>query len=487
MDVPFLLDRSSATPLQRQLYLEVRKAILARRLVPGQRVPSTRALAEALGVSRTTTSLAYEQLASEGYLAGTGGSGTYIASSLPDFCPEEDAAGSRTHRREVQLRLSAYGRRVEALPELPAVPAGALYDFSPGCPSLEDFPMACWLRLLARHSRRAQTAVLDYAPDPQGLGVLRESIAAYLRRSRAVKCEADQVIVVSGTQQAIQLALRLFVEPGETVAMEDPGYLAARSAFQAHGARILPLPVGERGLDLAPLEGPGAAACRLVYVTPSHQYPTGLVMDLPRRLQLIAWGQRAGAAVLEDDYDSELRFRGRPLPAMQGLDAAGVVLYSGTFSKVLFPAIRLGYLVVPSALAPTATRAMWSMSREPSSLHQWALNDFILEGHLDRHIRRMRTLYALRREALVDSLTRRFGDRVEILGDEGGMHLTAGFQTDLPGPEVSRRAAAKGVILPSVDQLHLGTAPGHRFILGFAGMSPARLREGVKRLAAIGL
>jgi GntR family transcriptional regulator/MocR family aminotransferase len=364
---------------------------------------------------------------------------------------------------------------------------GALYDFSPGCPSLEDFPTACWLRLLARHARRAQTSVLDYAPDPQGLAALRESIAAYLRRSRAVKCEPGQVIVVSGTQQAIQLALRLFVEPGETVAMEDPGYLAARKAIQAHGAQILPLPVDARGLDLAPLESPQAARCRLVYVTPSHQFPTGTVLDLPRRLQLIAWAQRAGTAVLEDDYDSEFRFKGRPLPAMQGLDPAGVVLYSGTFSKVLFPAIRLGYLVVPPALAPVATRAMWTMSREPSSLHQWALNDFILEGHLDRHLRRMRALYAARREALVESLAQRFGSRVEILGDEGGMHLSVRFDTPLADAEVTRRAAARGVVLPALAQLHLQAGPGHQFILGFAGMSPARIREGVKRLAAAGL
>lgn len=486
MDVPILLDRSSATPLQRQIYLEFRKAILSRRLVPGQRVPSTRALSEALGVSRTTSALAYEQLASEGYLVGTTGSGTCVARSLPDFCLEDEAA-SKKNWRGVALRLSAYGRTVEAMPRLSAAGGGTLYDFSPGCPSLDGFPMACWLRLLARHSRRAQTEVLDYAPDPQGLGALRESVAAYLRRSRAVKCEADQVIVVSGTQQAIQLVLRLFVDPGETVAMEDPGYLAARRAFQAHGARVLPLPAGDHGLDLSPLEGPGAAACRLVYVTPSHQYPTGTVMDLARRLQLVAWGQRTGTAVLEDDYDSELRFKGRPLPAMQGLDSAGVVLYSGTFSKVLFPAIRLGYLVVPPALAPTVTQAMWTMSREPSSLHQWALNDFILEGHLDRHIRRMRTLYATRREALVESLTRQFGGRVEILGDEGGMHLTALFHTDLADGEVARRAAARGVVLPSMDKLHLGKSPGHRFILGFSGMSPARLREGVKRLAATGL
>jgi GntR family transcriptional regulator/MocR family aminotransferase len=487
MDFPILLDRGSAVPLQRQLYLGIRQAILSGRLAPGRRIPSTRALAEALEISRTTTALAYELLVDEGYLEPSGGSGTYVCSSLPEIHLEAERTALDGSAAEAGLRLSRFGGQVAAMPGPPDPPGPSFYDFSQGCPALEDFPMALWMRLVARHARKGEKAVLGYGPDPQGHRPLREAIADYLRRSRAVKCGTDQVVVVSGTQQAIQLALRILVEPGGAVAMEDPGYLAARRAFQAHGASILPLPAGGRGLDLDPLDRPAGARCRLVYVTPSHQFPTGSVLDLPRRLRLLAWAQKRRAAVLEDDYDSEFRFRGRPLPAMQGLDTAGVVLYAGTFSKVLFPAVRLGYIVVPPSLARTFTLAQWIMCREPSSLLQRALADFIQEGHLERHIRRMRAIYAERRDALVASLGRHFGGRLEILGDESGMHLTARFETALGDEELTRRAAAAGVVLPSAAGLHLGASPGGRFIFGFAAMSPARIREGVRRLAAIGL
>jgi GntR family transcriptional regulator/MocR family aminotransferase len=486
MDFPILLDRGSAVPLQRQLYLAIRTAILSGRLAPGRRIPSTRALAGTLEISRTTAALAFERLAGEGYLEPSSGSGTYVCSSLPDVREAEPAIKGKD-TTGAGLRLSRWSSQVAALADLPRASGPSVYDFSPGCPALEAVPMALWLRLVARHARVGEAAVLDYGSDPQGHGPLREAIAAYLRRSRAVQCGADQVVVVSGTQQAIQLALRVLVEPGETVAMEDPGYLAARKAFQAHGARILPLPAEDRGLDLGPLERTGADRCRMVYVTPSHQFPTGWVMSLPRRLELLEWCRRHRTAVLEDDYDSEFRFRGRPLPAMQGLDAAGVVLYAGTFSKVLFPALRLGYLVVPPALARTFTLAQWVMSREPSALLQRALADFIQEGHLERHIRRMRSLYAERREALVASLRRHFQGRLEILGDECGMHLMARFATDLSDGEVVRRATAAGVVLPPAARLHLTPGPAGRFLFGYAGMSPARIREGVRRLAAIGL
>lgn len=487
MDLPILLARSSDVSLQCQIYLEIRKAILDGQLPPRVRVPSTRALAKALEVSRTTTALAYEQLVSEGYLTASSGSGTYVCASLPRLGLEADRKGPGRYPDGTGLRLTDYGRRLAESPRLAAPLREAPYDFSLGYPSLEAFPMAIWLRLLARHGRRAESAVLDRARDPQGHLPLREAIAAYLGRFRAVKCDAGQVVVVSGTQQAINMCLQLLVEPGGTVAMEDPGYFAARRAFQAYGARILPLPVGAGGLDLDPLDGPEGEACRMVYVTPSHQFPTGTVMDLAHRLRLLAFCQGRGVAVFEDDYDSEFRFRGRPLPAMQGLDEAGVVLYAGTFSKILFPSFHMGYLVVPQSLAETFTKAQWVTSREPSSLQQWALADFIREGHLERHIRRMRTLYASRRDALVESLGHHFGTRVEILGDEGGIHLTARFDTRMPDPEVIRKSAAAGIILPALADRCMVPGPAHGFVFGYGRMSPARIREGVRRLAELGL
>jgi GntR family transcriptional regulator/MocR family aminotransferase len=480
MDFPILLDPAGPLPLHRQLYRELRQAILAGRLAPGQRLPSTRALARQLEVSRSTAALGYEQLVSEGYLEAARGSGTFVPHTLPAAPP----AAPRRPAPAPGPRLSRFGRRVAAEGGEDAPVPPSFYDFSPGCPSLEDFPRAPWSRLLARHARRAEPELLDYGPDPRGHGPLREAIADYLRRSRAVRCAADQVLVLSGTQQALDLALRLLVEPGETVAMEDPGYPGARRAILAHGARILPLPAGDAGLDLAPLERPGA--CRLAYLTPSHQFPTGSVLDLPGRLRLLAWARERGTALLEDDYDSEFRYRGRPLPAMQGLDPEAPVLYAGTFSKVLAPALHLAYLVVPPALAEVAARARRLTSREPSALEQAALADFIREGHLERHVRRMRGVYARRREALVESLLRHFGAGVTILGDAGGMHLMVRFRDGRDDAARVRRAAAAGVVLPAMARYHLGPAPPGGFILGFAGLSPARIREGVRRLAAGG-
>ena len=481
MDFPLLLDPDSPLPLHQQVYRGIRGAVLSGRLSRGQRLPSTRALAALLEISRTTATLACDQLVSEGYLEARRGSGTYVCAQLPEdyLAP---ALPDREGQEAVRPTLSGYGRRLEGLgcPEFPA--KGLPYDFSPGRPALDAFPMDIWSRLLTRQCREGGTGLLGYAEDPAGHAPLREALADYLRRSRAVRCEADQVIVVTGCQQAIDLAARVLVDPGATVALEDPGYPKARRSFLAHGARIQPLPVGDDGLELAGLK---TSRPRLVYLTPSHQYPTGLVLDLPRRLELLTWAGEAGALIFEDDYDSEFRFGGRPLPAMQGLDGAGTVLYSGTFSKVLFPALRLGYLVAPRALAGPLSRALGLLSRQPPTLEQATLADFIREGHLERHLRRMRTLYGARREALVEALAAAFGDRVSILGAEGGMHLLARFVTQRKDQELVRLAAELGVALTPASGYYLDPAPSSGFIFGFAALTPARIREGIRRLATV--
>ena len=479
MDFPLLLDPDSPLPLHQQVYLGIRGAILEGRLARGERLPSTRALAGLLEISRTTATLAWDQLRSEGYLEARRGSGTYVCASLPEEYLAPPAAPRRESRADIRPEFSRFAGRLEA-PDGPERARDLPYDFSPGRPALDAFPMGLWARLLARRCRSAGPSLLDYGADPAGLPDLREALAGYLRRSRAVRCEADQVIVVSGSQQAIDLAARVLVDPGETVAMEDPGYPGARRCFLAHGARILPLPVGEAGLDLAGLAG---ARPRLAYLTPSHQYPTGRVLDLPRRLELLTWAREQGVLVFEDDYDSEFRFEGRPLPAMQGLDGAGAVLYSGTFSKVLFPALRLGYLVAPPSVAGPLVRALELTSRQAPALDQAVLADFIQEGHLERHLRRMRTLYGARREALAEALVRAFGDRVAILGAKGGLHLMARFATGRSDGELVRRAAELGVALTPASSYHLAPAPSSGFILGYAALSPARIREGVRRLA----
>ena len=486
MDFPLLLAPDSPLPLHRQVYLGIRAAVLDGRLGRGQRIPSTRALAGLLQISRTTASVACEQLTGEGYLEARRGSGTYVAARLPeDYLPPPTAPARPASAAPA---LSRFGARLADLDPPPRPAAGLPYDFSPGCPALDAFPLDLWGRLLARQCRAASPGQLGYGADPAGHGPLREALAEYLRRSRAVRCEPEQVLVLSGTQQALDLAARVLVDPGETVAMEDPGYPGARRCFLAHGARLLPLPVGARGLELDALQG---ARPRLVYLTPSHQYPTGRVLDLPRRLALLAWAREQGARqargplLFEDDYDSEFRFEGRPLPAMQGLDGAGTVLYSGTFSKVLFPALRLGYLVVPPALAQPMARALAVSCRQPPVMEQAALAEAIREGHFERHLRRMRALYGARREALVAALSAHFSDRVTLLGANGGMQLLAQFPATGPDAQLVRRAAALGVGLSPASQCHLVPGPGQGFLLGFSALSPARIREGVRRLASL--
>ena len=486
MEVAITIDSRSSAPLHRQVYEEVRSAILTGRLAAGSRVPSTRALAHSLGISRATVTQSYEQLLAEGYLQAATGSGTFVARHLPDDLLRPAAvrqvlpAGQSTRRT---IRLSRYGKSV-AEAEL-YEPAGAepLISFKYGRPALDKFPLPLWRRLLARHCRAGEPARLDYAADSLGYRPLREAISRYLGRARAVQCEPSQVIIVGGSQQAIDLITRVLVDRGETVAIEDPGYLGARRAFLAQGARLWPAPVDESGLVVERLRARSSVEPRLVYVTPSHQFPTGAVLSLPRRLELLAWAEETGATIVEDDYDSEYRYSGRPLPALQGLDRSGSVIYVGTFSKVLFPALRVGYLVAPANLTRVLGRAKWLVDRQPPAFEQGALTDFINEGHLDRHIRRMRTLYDQRRQTLVRALQQHLGDHVTILGENAGMHLLARIRTELADAEVVRRAEQVDVGLASAQPNYLKDRRAGEFVFGYAALSERKIKEGVRRLA----
>jgi GntR family transcriptional regulator/MocR family aminotransferase len=484
MDLILELDERSAEPLHRQVYAGLRKAILGGRVAPGQRVPSTRALAERYGISRATVTLGYEQLASEGYLEAVQGSGTCVCRELPDvLLRPEPAPGTPGAQAAERPSLSPGGAALARM-AFPLLAGDQLpFDFRHGRPALDAFPMDLWSRLLARHARAPRRAMLDYEPDPRGHGPLREAIAAHLRQARAVRCEAAQVIVTGGAQQALDLAVRVLVQPGETVAMEDPGYPGASGAFLFQGARLRSLPAGPEGVSLAPLRRTGP--CRLVYVTPSHQYPTGSVMPLAQRLELLERARRSGARILEDDYDSEFRYVGRPLPALQGLDPHGCVLYAGTFSKSMFPALRVGYLVAPPDLVDVLARARWTTDRQTPSLEQYALCDFIREGHLERHVRRMRVLYGRRRAVLLEELQRRFGDRVAVRGESAGLHLLAHFDTPLPDDELIHRAAAAGVGIESIARCRIRSQGTGEFLLRFGCLDELVIREGVQRLARI--
>ena len=482
MDFAAVLDSSAASPLQKQLYEQWRGAVLSGRFAPGARVPSTRELARSLRVSRTTVTQAYEQLIAEGYLEAAHGSGTYVCAALPEDMLRSAPAShkeSAANGAEFRLRLSRYGRELRERPDyLRDCPRGMI-SFTRWLPDLNHFPVSLWARLVARAARHADLASFDYDSRSLGYLPLRREIARYLAVSRAVRCEPDQVIICNGSQQALDLCVRILADPGDSIAVEDPGYLGARQIFLSHGARLRPIPVDADGMVTDRLR---RTRPKLVYVTPSHQFPTGASMTLARRLELIEWARGSGAVILEDDYDSEYRFDGRPSPSLQGLSAGAPVLYLGTFSKVLFPGLRLGYMVAPPKLVPVLERAKWVADRQCPILEQAVLASFLAEGHLERHIRRMRVIYGRRREVLEQSLADEFGDRLRILGTQAGMHLMAEFQTQLSEDEVVRRARTEGVVVAGARPYYLAPMKECRLVLGYAPVGERALREGVRRL-----
>lgn len=476
------LDPSASIPLYRQVYEALRREILAGRLRAGARLPATRALASAFGISRNTVMNAYAQLLAEGYVEGEVGSGTYVAGTLPDellYAPTGAAPMTLQGRsgRTLSRRGSLLAATHVPTPRFPS----ELRPFRPGVPALDAFPFELWARLVARRWRRPQRALLGYG-DPAGYHPLREAIASYLGAARAVSCEASQVIVAAGSQQALDVAARMLLDEGEAAWIEDPGYLGARGALLAAGARLVPVPVDAAGLDVE-----AGKACspdaRLIYVTPSHQYPYGVTMSLPRRLALLEWASRAGAWVLEDDYDSEYRYAGRPLAALQGLDRESRVIYLGTFSKVLLPALRLGYLVVPPDLVEAFLAARALIDRHSPILEQAVLADFIAEGHFSRHIRRMRGLYAERQAILVDAAQRELAGLLEVQPAEAGMHLVGWLPVGVDDVEASRRAAAHGVEAPPLSLYSLEPLQRSGLLLGYTAVGEREIREGVHRLA----
>ena len=476
-----VLQRPSAMPLHRQIYEQWRAGILTGRFRRGERVPSTRELAAALAVSRSTVSESYEQLIAEGYLDAAHGSGTFVCHELPDEALRTGRAGVATRAEEPAIRLSRYGAGLRDDFLYPKTPPGFL-RFTHWRPDLERFPFGLWRKLVLRHLRSGANdlfdyrELFDYAEQSAGYEPLRREIASYVARSRAVRCAPEQVVIVNGSQQGLDLCVRLLLERGDEVAFENPGYQGANRIFQAHGAQVRPASIDADGVVIGDL----GRKARVVYVTPSHQFPTGVSMSLARRLELIEWARGQGAAIIEDDYDSEYRYSGAPLPSLQGLARGVPVIYIGTFSKVMFPGLRIGYVIAPQRLVASLKRAKWLADRHTSLVDQAVLADFIREGHLERHIRRMRRLYGRRREVLVESLDRYFGEKARICGDAAGMHLLVRFDDD----GLERRATANRVLLMSAAGYYLTEPPSGEFIFGFSSIGERTIREGVKRLAA---
>jgi GntR family transcriptional regulator/MocR family aminotransferase len=366
--------------------------------------------------------------------------------------------------------LSAFVQRLAPVaPRAPDV-AGTINLSSAG-PDADLFPYRTWTRLIRRHLRRVRPEVFRYGRAAAGLDVLRDALAAYLRRSRAVQCRAEQIVIVSGSQQALDLCGRVLIDPGDEVIVEEPGYTGARQLFAAVGARIRPVAVDDDGLRTASL-----APARIACVTPSHEFPLGVSLSLGRRLELLAWAEASKAFIIEDDYDSEFRYSGAPLPALQGLGDGSRVVYVGTFSNAMFPGLRIGYLVLPPALVDPFLRARWYADRQTGSLEQAALADFVREGHLEQHLRRMRRVYKARREALLEALARRFGARAIVMGDAAGMHLVVRFDD-------AGLARRRGVTLMKTREYYAGEPREDEYIIRFAGLSERALGEAVRRLA----
>ena len=492
VDLVLAVDPAAPEPLHRQLYRELRAAILEQRLKPGAKLPSTRALATTLGMARNTVHGAYDQLLAEGYLEPRHGSGTYVAASLPDDAfqattadasapaavpaPAEEAApGNATTGR-----LSNWGRRVAEIGTTPylGVTETLPYDFRHGRPDATNFPLEAWRRIAGRQLRQIDRDDLWYGP-AVGLPALRSAIAEYLGRARGVRCTPEQVVITTGTQQAIDLMARLLVDAGDVVVVEDPCYPGARRVFDALGAQLVDVPVDAHGLctDLLP-----EVPARLVYTTPSHQYPSGATLPVSRRLDLLRWAERHDTLVIEDDYDSEFRHAGRPLEALQGIAEPGRVAYVGSFSKVLYPALRLGYLVAPAELVRLAAEAKRLVDLQTATPGQELLAELIQGGHFEAHLRRMRRVYRGRRAALLEALALEFGPLAEAGSSDAGLYLRIVLAEGLDEDTITQEAAARGVgVYPARPYYQRAPArPG--LILGYAALDEAGIREGIRRL-----
>jgi GntR family transcriptional regulator/MocR family aminotransferase len=469
------LDRRMSTPLHRQIYAGLRHAILDGSLRAGQRVPSTRVLADQLTVSRFPVLAAYEQLLHEGYLEGRVGSGTFVSASLPD-----DALRSSPHSPGA---ASAPALRPATRSAPPRRDEGGLRPFRVSLPALDAFPHAHWSRFVARHAHALSPAQMAYG-DPAGLPSLRAAIAEHLRTARAVRCEGEQVLIVSGSQAALRLCAAVLLSPGDRAAVEEPGYHGARTALTAGGATLAPLPVDDEGISVSALAALGRRVAA-VYTTPSHQYPLGVSMSAGRRLALLDWAERRKAWVIEDDYDSEYRYVSRPLGALQGMDANERVIYVGTFSKVLFPSIRVGYLVVPPALWPAFLEAREALDLFSPTLYQLALLDFIREGYFLRHLRRMRTLYLARREALLDGLASHCDGRLTVLNADAGIHVSTQLPPGCDDSDVVRRMAARGLTASPLSSCYVGPKRRSGLLLGFGGWDERRIGAATRALGEI--
>ncbi len=476
------VDRSAGMPLHQQVYDGYREAILRGDLRPGQRIPSSRELASEIQISRFPVLHAYAQLLAEGYFESQVGSGTFISAKLPE---EMMSSARNANGREAALSgRRTVSRRTMLYPhfEWDAHLRG-WGAFGVHQPAFDQFPFQIWSSLVSRHSRNPHASAIHNI-NPLGSERFRQEICAYLRTSRAVKCDPAQIMVVSGSQQALDITARVLLDPGDSVLVEEPGYVLEKTLLAASGCRLKLVPVDNEGMDVTHgvrlYRGAKAA-----FVTPSHHYPLGSTMSAARRLLLLNWAQTSGAWIIEDDYDSEYRFDTRPIASLQGLDVNSRVIYIGTFSKILFPSLRIGYIVIPRDLVDHFMSVRFAMDIFPPYLYQEVLADFMSLGLFGQHIRKMRQVYNTRRSTLIDCLQTEFGDKLHVHGAAAGMHVTVTLPDGFDDHAIAARAARDRLWLLPLTPTYAGWKPRNGFVLGFGSTANEQIPPAVKRMRSI--
>ena len=470
------IDKKAETPLFQQLYDGIRKEILKGTIRSGQRLPASRQLADQLGISRNVVTLAFEQLMLEGYLQGKTGSGTFVSSTIPD-----------THLQP-QLINEPHAVRKKNLAEFVApdlltknAQNEEIIPFQNAVPAFDLFPFKTWSRLASRAYKNMSKFHLGYS-DAMGYAPLRENIASYLRTSRGVKCEADQILIVNGAQQAFSLCSQVLLKPNDEVVVEDPGYNGAKSAFVSCGARLRPVPVQSDGLDVEYLDKHGRGA-KMVYVTPAHQYPMGGTLSLAKRLELLNWASEHESWILEDDYDSELRYTGRPLASLQGLDQHNRVIYIGTFSKVVFPALRVAYIVLPTrSMAEQFKYYKAVLDRQFPIMEQIILNSFVEEGYFARHLRKMRIAYDERQKMLIKAIDKDLFPKLRVQEQAAGMHLLGWLPESQNDTQISALLAKNGILVNALSEYTMKFRQKPALILGYTAFNKFRIRHYVQRM-----
>ncbi|MFK7801581.1 MAG: PLP-dependent aminotransferase family protein [Anaerolineae bacterium] len=483
MMIDIEIDYKSDIPLNRQIYLQIRRQILDGTLAGQTRIPATREIARQYEVARMTVNVAYEQLELEGYVVSRPGSGTFVTDDL-ELLDQSDASSKlvlsdwATRMNKANQLSGTDSMRELNEPNLPNIEI----DFGFGRSFSNIFPFDVWRKLLARYLS-TDDAILSRYGSVGGFGPLREAISSYVGRQRGVNCRPEQVFIVSGIQQALDILGRLLINPGDEVLVETPGYVNASRLFRSHGAQLLPISVDENGFQ--PERIPAETDARLVFVTPSNQFPHGGAMPIQRRLKLIHWARRQNAYIIEDDYDGELRYVGSPISALQGLDASGRVIYLGTFSKVLLPALRLGYVILPQELCSPFLQAKMLMDRGAPTLTQAAIADFINEGHFERHIRNLRKLYSERRKTLVQAIQKYLSEDVTFADHPAGFHIMLYLKTGVDEQHVIAEARKQGVAVYPGRPYHLSGWVPPSLVLGFSDLENSQIEEGIKRLGEV--